>query len=123
MSREIKIDTGGLEVNGWLNETDTANKVWEALPITGNMNLWGDEIYFTIPVDAELEKDASEAVNLGDIAYWPRGKAMCIFLGKTPASTGDEPRAVSPVNIIGGIESVEKLLGRVKQDDTIHIRR
>jgi len=123
MSREIKIETGGLEVTGWLNETATANKVWEALPITGNMNVWGDEIYFPIPVDAELEQNATEVVNLGDIAYWPKGKAMCIFLGKTPASTGDEPRAVSPVNVIGGIEGVETLLGKVKQGDTINVRR
>ena len=123
MSREIKVKAGGVEVAGWLNETDTASKVWEALPISGSMNLWGDEIYFSIPVEAGLEEDAIEAVNLGDIAYWPQGKALCIFLGKTPASKGDEPRAVSPVNVIGGIEGVEILLGRVKQGETINVRR
>lgn len=122
MSREIKISAGEIEVTGWLNETDTAGKVWEALPITGGINLWGDEIYFSIPVEAGL-KDARETVSLGDIAYWPPGKAMCIFLGKTPISEGDEIRPASPVNVIGGIEGVEKLLGKVGQGEEITIRR
>ena len=122
MSREVKITAGGLEVAGWLNETNTASKVWEALPITGSINLWGDEIYFSIPVEAGLE-DARETVSLGDIAHWPQGRAMCIFLGKTPISKGDEIRPISPVNVIGGIEEVKTLLGKVRQDDEIIIRR
>lgn len=122
MSREIKVEAGGVEVAGWLNETNTADKVWEALPITGSINLWGDEIYFAIPVDMERE-NAKETVRLGDIAYWPPGKAMCIFLGKTPISEGDEIRPASPVNVIGGIEGVEKLLGKVGQGEEITIRR
>ena len=122
MSREIKVEAGGVEVAGWLNETNTADKVWEALPITGSINLWGDEIYFAIPVDTEQE-NAKETVGLGDIAYWPPGKAMCIFLGKTPISKGDEIRPASPVNVIGGIEGVETLLEKVRQDETITVRR
>ena len=122
MSTEIKISVGGVEVDGWLNETDTASKVLDVMPITGEVNLWGDEIYFTIPVETGPE-DARETVSVGDIAYWPQGNAMCIFLGKTPISRGDEVRPISPVNIIGGIEGVEKLLGKVKQGEEIIIRR
>jgi len=109
-------------VEGWLSETDTASKVWESLPITATINLWGDEIYFSIPVEVGLE-NARETVSLGDIAYWPQGKAMCIFLGKTPVSKGDEIRPISPVNVIGGIEGVEELLGKVEQGETITVRR
>jgi len=122
VSTEIKISVGGIEVNGWLNETETASKVLDVLPITGEINLWGDEIYFTIPVETGPE-DARETVSVGDIAYWPQGNAMCIFLGKTPISRGDEVRPISPVNIIGGIEGVEKLLGKVKQGEEITVRR
>ena len=122
MSEKVKIIAGELEVAGWLNETTTASKVLEILPITANVNLWGDEIYFSIPVEAEPE-NAKETVSLGDIAYWPQGKAMCIFFGKTPISEGDEIRPISPVNVIGKIEGAEKLLGKVKQGDSITVRR
>lgn len=122
MSREIKITVGELEVEAWLNETDTATKILEILPISSRVNLWGDEIYFPIPLDTGLE-DEKEIVALGDIAYWPQGKAMCIFFGKTPASKGEEPRPVSPVNIIGEIEGEPKLLGQVKQGENVTVER
>ncbi len=122
MKRKIKITVGKLELEAWLNETKTAAKVFEALPITSTVNTWGDEIYFTIPVDAKSE-DAKELVNLGDIGYWPPGKAMCIFFGKTPISRGDEIRPASPVNIIGEVEGDYKLLRKVKEGEEIIIRR
>ncbi|HUV52338.1 MAG TPA: cyclophilin-like fold protein [Dehalococcoidia bacterium] len=122
MKREIKISAGQIEVKAYLNETNTAKKVWDALPITASANTWGDEIYFAIPVQAELE-NAKELVSLGDIGYWPPGKAMCLFFGKTPISKGDEIRPASAVNIIGKIEGDPKLLKMVKDGETITIRR
>ena len=122
MKRKIKILAGKLELEAWLNETKTAAKVFEALPITSTVNTWGDEIYFTIPMDAEPE-DAKELVSPGDIAYWPPGKAMCIFFGKTPISRGDEIRPASPVNIIGKVEGDPKMLRKVKEGEEIIIRR
>ena len=122
MKRKIKIVAGKLELEAWLYETKTAGKVFEALPITSTVNTWGDEIYFTIPVDAKPE-DAKELVSLGDIAYWPPGKAMCIFFGKTPISRGDEIRPASPVNIIGRVEGDLKLLRKVKDGGEITIRQ
>jgi hypothetical protein len=122
MKREIKISAGQIEVKACLNETSTANKVWGALPITASANTWGDEIYFAIPVQAELE-NAQELVSLGDIGYWPPGKAMCLFFGKTPVSKGDEIRPASAVNIIGKIEGDLKLLKKIKDGDTINVRR
>ena len=122
MKRKIKIIVGKLELEAWLNETKTASKVFEALPITSTVNTWGDEIYFTIPVDAGPE-DAKELVSLGDIGYWPPGKAMCLFFGKTPISRGDEIRPASPVNIIGKVEGDLKLLKKVKDGEGITIRQ
>jgi hypothetical protein len=122
MKRKIKIVAGKLELGAWLNETKTASKVFEALPITSMVNTWGDEIYFTIPVDTGPE-DAKELVNLGDIGYWPPGKAMCLFFGKTPISKGDEIRPASPVNIIGKVEGDLKLLRKVKDGEEITIRQ
>ena len=122
MKRKIRIVVGKLELEAWLNETKTASKVFEALPITSTVNTWGDEIYFTIPVRAGPE-DAQELVNLGDIGYWPPGKAMCLFFGKTPISRGDEIRPASPVNIIGKVEGDLKLLKKVKEGEDITIRQ
>jgi hypothetical protein len=120
--KKIKITAGKLEIEAWLNDTKTATKVFEKLPITSTVNTWGDEIYFTIPVDAGPE-NAKELVELGDIAYWPPGKAMCIFFGKTPVSKGDEIRPASAVNIIGKVVGDCRLLKRVKDGEEITIRR
>jgi hypothetical protein len=121
MKRKIRIVVGKLELEASLNETRTATKVFEALPITSTVNTWGDEIYFTIPVRAGPE-DAQELVNLGDIGYWPPGKAMCLFFGKTPISRNDEIRPASAVNIIGKVEGDLKLLRKVKDGEGIIIR-
>ena len=112
MRREVTVKVGGLEVKAWFNESDTATKVFDVLPITSNVNIWGDEIYFTIPVETGLE-DAREIVNIGDIAYWPQGNALCVFLGSTPISEADEIRPISPVNVIGGIEGDGVLFQKV----------
>ncbi len=120
VSREIKITVGELEVWARLNETNTDARLWEILPISARVNLWGEEIYFSVPLDTGLENE-QEVVDLGDIAYWPQGKALCIFFGRTPVSKGGEIRPLSPVNVIGRIEGELKLLVKVKQGEKITI--
>jgi len=99
----IRITAGQVTAQAVLNDSPTARKIWDALPIEGRGNTWGDEIYFGIPVDARPEKDAREIVAVGELGYWPPGTAFCIFFGRTPASTDDRPRAASAVNIIGKV--------------------
>jgi hypothetical protein len=103
MSRGIRISFGEVVVAGELYESPTATLIWEALPIEGEGHRWGEEIYFTIPVQAPLDDTAREVVVRGDVGYWPQGEALCIFFGPTPASRGDEIRAASAVNIVGTI--------------------
>ena len=102
MPHPIRIRVGEIELDAELNESETAKAILKALPIESGFNTWGDEIYFEIPVQAGPE-DPRETVSLGDLAYWPPGKAFCIFYGKTPASSGDEIRPASPVNPIGRV--------------------
>jgi uncharacterized protein len=97
----IRIRIGKLTVEAELNNTPTGQKIAQALPITASFNTWGDEIYFPIPVTAELEDSAREVVDLGDLGYWPPGKAFCIFFGQTPMSRPGEIRPASAVNIVG----------------------
>lgn len=73
------------------------------MPLEGNANIWGEEIYFPVSFTAELDAHAKEEVDIGTIAYWPPGKAFCIFFGPTPVSTSAMPRAYSPVNVFGKI--------------------
>jgi hypothetical protein len=97
----IQIRVGTLTMEAELNETVTAQKIAQALPITASFNTWGDEIYFAIPVTANLDDSAREVVDLGDLGYWPPGKALCIFFGQTPMSRSGEIRPASAVNIVG----------------------
>lgn len=103
MPKAITLTVGDIRLCAELNDTPTAQAVFDSLPITENGSTWGEEIYFEIPVDAPQSPDATEAVEVGDLGYWPVGRAFCIFFGRTPASTSDEPRAASPVNLIGRV--------------------
>ena len=102
MDRTIVIRVGGIVLEAILNDSNTANTIWDALPIKAHANTWGDEIYFAIPVEVELEQ-GQDIVNIGDLGYWPVGKAFCIFFGLTPMSSGNEIRPASAVNVFGKI--------------------
>ncbi|NCP28461.1 MAG: hypothetical protein COY42_19000 [Armatimonadetes bacterium CG_4_10_14_0_8_um_filter_66_14] len=103
MAGRIKITAGEVAAYAELNDSNTAAAIAAALPLEGRANTWGDEIYFSIPVDCEPE-NGREVVDLGDLGYWPPGTAFCIFFGRTPASRGDEIRPASPVNVFGKVE-------------------
>lgn len=102
MAKRICIKVGLIEAVAELNNTKTAQAIWEALPIKARVNLWGEEVYFSIPVSLELEA-GQELVSAGDLGYWPKGNAFCIFFGPTPISRGDEIRPASAVTVFGRI--------------------
>jgi len=120
---KIKIssdETGPVEAVLTDENPETAKAIYDALPIEARANTWGDEIYFSIPVDIKSE-NSKEVVELGDLAYWPPGNAFCIFFGKTPASRGNEIRPASAVNVFGKIEGDPKVFQKVRSGDSIHI--
>jgi hypothetical protein len=100
---KIKISVGALSVEAELNDTPTARSIAEALPISSSFSTWGDEIYFPVPVDARLDASAREVVDMGDLGYWPTGKAFCIFFGPTPMSSPGRIVPASAVNIVGKV--------------------
>ncbi len=109
--RTVRITVGAVELEAdWL-ESETADLIYEALPLSARGSYWGGEMYFEAPVDADVEPGASDVVEAGAVAFWPAGNCLCIFWGPTPASHGDECRAASPVNVVGRIEDVEALKG------------
>lgn len=123
MEKEIRIKAGPVEARAVLNDSPTAQKIWEALPINARANTWGDEIYFDIPVRSSLEKDAKELVEVGDLGYWPTGSAFCIFFGPTPMSRGSEVRPASAVNVIGKVSGDAKIFKKVPSGTKVRIER
>lgn len=121
-SRIIRVSAGGVEAIAGLGTTRTADAIWEALPIEGRANRWGDEIYFRIGLDLP-EEDAREVVEVGDLGYWPPGQAFCLFFGPTPASQGIEPRAASPVNVFGRIQGDATLFREVRDGARVALDR
>lgn len=113
MERKIQIRAGEVIATAVLNDTPTAQAVWQALPIEARASTWGDEIYFSIPVQ-QAEQNAQAVVALGDLGYWPPGHAFCIFFGQTPMSTDQEIRPASPVNVIGRIEGDPRVFRTVR---------
>ncbi|MGD8255727.1 MAG: cyclophilin-like fold protein [Syntrophobacterales bacterium] len=99
--KKIVIKAGHITAEAELNESKTAMAIWQALPLEGLANTWGEEIYFRIPVSHDLAVDAKEVVQLGDLGYWPQGEAFCIFFGVTPISGPGEIRPASAVNVVG----------------------
>jgi hypothetical protein len=103
MSHAIRLRVGDLEFEAQLNESETAQAIYDALPIECIGSRWGDEYYSRIDVQMTEASDSRSEMAVGELAYWPPGTAFCVFFGPTPASFGDEPRAASPVNPIGHI--------------------
>lgn len=121
-NRTIKITAGDIQLAAALNDTPTADAVWGALPISASASVWGDEIYFRTPVRDD-ERDAVPVVEMGDVAFWPPGQAICLFFGPTPMSVGDEIRPASPVNVIGKIEGDATALKAVRAGARVTVER
>jgi len=105
-----------------LNDSKTAQLIWDALPIVVSGNTWGDEIYFSIPVNTGSENE-KEVVELGDLAYWPPGTAFCIFFGPTPMSRGNEIRPASAVNVVGKLTGDSTAFKKVRSGTIVRIER
>ena len=120
MAQDIRITAGPVQLAAALNDSQTAQALWNTLPITASANTWGDEIYFGIPVDAGLEQ-GQETVDLGDLGYWPPGRAFCIFFGPTPASRGAEIRPASAVTVIGRVTGDAALFRQVRAGTSVTI--
>ena len=122
MERAIRITAGSVSAEAWLNDSQTGRAIWDALPIEAKGETWGAEIYFDIGLTAEPEA-AREVVDLGDLGYWPPGRAFCIFFGPTPMSQGQEIRPASPVNVVGKVVGDATIFKQVRAGTRVSLRR
>jgi hypothetical protein len=120
--RTIRISAGEVSALADLNDTATAQAIWDALPIRAQASTWGDEVYFEIPVRMGTEKGQA-VVDMGDIGYWAPGRAFCIFFGLTPASRGEEIRPASPVTVVGRVRGDATVFRRVRDGAEIILER
>jgi hypothetical protein len=121
MGTRIRIRAGAVGAPAELSDSPTARAIASALPIRAQAGTWGDEIYFPIPVNEKLDETAVEVVEVGDLGYWPTGKAFCIFFGPTPASRGDEIRPASAVNLVGRVLGDARLFKAVADGQLVEI--
>jgi len=120
---KITITAGEVSLPAELNDSPTAHLVYDALPLEGRAKIWGDEIYFEIPVMASQAMDARVEMEVGELAYWPVGHAFCIFFGPTPVSVDKRPRAYSPVNVLGRVLGEAARFRGVQQDSPVRLER
>ena len=118
----IKFENAGEVVVEFIDKNKkTQEAIIKALPFESEANLWGEEVYFSTPVSVDLESP-QEVVKVGDVGYWPPGKAICLFFGLTPISTSiNEIKPASPVNVFGRIVKGLDVLRKVREGEKIKV--
>lgn len=121
MKGNLRIRAGSVVMTAELNDSPSGRGILAALPLKAVARTWGKEIWFPIPVAGELGPNAVELVQVGDLAYWPTGRAFCIFFGPTPMSQGDEIRPASAVNLVGRVLGDAKAFKSVRDGDPVEL--
>jgi hypothetical protein len=110
-TKRIRATIGDVIVTAVLNESSTARRLWEALPVESMAKRWGDEVYFETPLELG-EEDPQAQVSSGTVGYWPPGRALCFFFGQQP---------YSPVNLVGRIEGEPGVLSKVGDGEAVRV--
>ncbi len=121
--RKILISAGDVSAEAILKDNFTADAIWKLLPLEASVNTWGDEIYFSIPLQLKEADDARDLIEAGELGYWPPGTAFCIFFGRTPASRNGEIRAASAVNVFGSVKGDAGVFKKVPNGTKIKVSR
>ena len=119
--RKLRVAVGEVVVHVELLDTPTADAIYEAAPFDSRANTWGEEVYFSTPLQLSEEPDARDVVTPGEIAFWPVGGAIAIGFGRTPMLQGNETRLASPCNVWGKALDDVKRLGAVSSGAAVSV--
>ena len=118
---QIQIRIADILLTATLRNTPTAQAILAALPIDSRAQTWGEEVYFSTPVNVELEQDARDVVQAGELAFWIKGSCIAIGFGPTPISRGDEIRLAARTNIWADTEDDVRQLKIIQAGAPIHV--
>ena len=104
-----------------LNDNSISNGILEEVPVASTVSTWGDEIYFTIPKISASGAQGTIDVEKGDVAFWPEGNCLCVFYGRTPASTSEKPVPASEVILVGKIVKGLDGISSIKAGDKVTV--
>ena len=119
--KRLRIASGAVSFEVELRDTPTVSALLAALPIEGRAQTWGEEVYFSTPVSAKLEKDAQQTVEPGTVCFWTQGDAIALPWGRTPISTDDRPKLAAACNVLGRIVGDPKVLAKIKSGAAIKV--
>ena len=120
---KLVIKSGSLSLAVDLKDTPTSRALFDAAPFEARAQTWGEEVYFSTPVQAALEKDARQVVEPGTVCFWTEGDAIALPYGRTPISSDERPKLASRCNILGRIVGDPKRLQAVKGGETVRVEK
>ena len=121
LNNKIIISVGSESITAITRDTPTAKAILDALPLVSSAQTWGDEVYFSVPVQCSLESDAKSVINAGELAFWVEGNCIAIGYGPTPISQAGEIRLAAETNIWADATSDVTVLKSTSPNDPIHV--
>jgi hypothetical protein len=119
---KLVIQSGSVKLVADLKDTPTARAVFEAAPFEAQAQTWGEEVYFSTPVSAKLEKDAQQVVEPGTVCFWTQGDSLALPFGRTPISTDARPKLANPCNVLGSLADFASLK-KIKAGDKVRVEK